>query len=54
MDFKSWLSRLWEREGFGLAWTGAGARVPSESVRRPDLRKFRLEAMVLGSIKAET
>jgi hypothetical protein len=47
MDFRSWLSRLWEGEGIELAWTSEGARVPRESVRRPDFRKFRLEAMVL-------
>ncbi len=53
MDFRSWLSWLWEREVVGFASTSEGARVPSDSVRRPDFRKFRLEAMVLGSIKAE-
>ena len=54
MDLRSWLSRLWEREGVGLAWTRAGARVNSDSGRRPDFRKFRLEAIALRSIKAET
>jgi hypothetical protein len=54
MDFRSWLSRLWEGGVVGLAWTMEGARVPIESVRRPDFRKFRLEAMLLESIKAGT
>jgi hypothetical protein len=54
MDFRSWLSRLWYWELVGLAWTRAGARVISDSGRRPDFRKFRLEAMALESIKEET
>jgi hypothetical protein len=53
MDFRSWLSRLLEGGVVGLAWTSNGARVNSDSGRRPDFRKFRLEAMVLGAIKAE-
>jgi len=54
MVFRSWLSRLWEGGVVGLAWTSEGARDPRDSVRRPDLRKFRLEAMALESIKAGT
>jgi hypothetical protein len=51
---RSWLSRLEEGGLVGLALTRAGARVRSDSGRRPDFRKFRLEAMVLESIKEET
>jgi hypothetical protein len=47
MDLRSWLSRLWEGGVVGFAWTRAGARDPRDSVRRPDFRKFRLEAIVL-------
>ena len=54
MDLRSWLSWLGEGDLVGLAWTRVGARVKSDSGRRPDFRKFRLEAMALGSIKAVT
>jgi hypothetical protein len=47
MDFRSWLSRLWEGGVVGLAWTSEGAKVPIDNVRRPDFRKFLLEAIVL-------
>jgi hypothetical protein len=47
MVFRSWLSRLWEGGVVGLAWTSEGAKVPIDNVRRPDFRKFLLEAIVL-------